>query len=135
VVKQKRKYLKKNKLFIEKDNITIEKGGLGQNQVPEEEVLVKPTRKYVKKGKMLNADTATQVPNNEEFSPSSPEYVIEGVGPGIEEEEVGKRNLDDKIRERSKKFEHVFVSGFVSRPLLMRIVADNKLEQHGNRRS
>jgi hypothetical protein len=105
--------------------------------VPEEEVVVKQTRKYVKKSKVLNADKATQAPNNEEFSPSSPEYVIEGVGPGMEEEEeeLRKRDLDDKIRERSKKFEHVFVSGFVSRPLLMRIVADNKLEQHGNRRS
>jgi hypothetical protein len=97
--------------------------------VPEEEALVNQTRKYVKKSKVLNADKATQAPNNEEFSPSSPENVIEGVGPGCEEEEEeveGKRDLDDKIRERSKKFEHVFVSGFVSRPLFIRLVADNK---------
>lgn len=103
--------------------------------MPEEEVVVKQTRKYVKKSKVLNAAKATQAPNNEEFSPSTPEYETEGVASDIEEIEIGKRDLDDKNRERRKKFEHVFVSGFVSRLLFMHVVADNKLEQHGNRRS
>ena len=125
-VKQKRKYVWKNKLFIEKDSIEIEEGGFGQNQAIEEEVLVKQKRKYVKKSKVPNAVKATQAPNNEEITPSSRDQEIGGLVPSIEEEEVGERDLDNRRRKRGKKFEHVFISGFVSRPLFMRIVADNK---------
>jgi hypothetical protein len=131
VVKQKRKYVRKNNQSIEKDDIEIEEGGFGQNQVIEEEVLVKQKRKYVKKSKVPNAVKATQAPNNEEITPSSPDQEIGGLVPSIEEE-VGERDLDNRRRTRGKKFEHVFISGFVSRPLFMRIVADSKLEQHSD---
>jgi hypothetical protein len=129
-VKQKRKYVKKNRLFVEKDNIEVKKGGFGQNQVIEGEMAVKQKRKYVKRSKVPIAANAIQAPNEEEFSQSRPDHEIGGAAPGIEEEEAGKRDLDDQKRKRGRKFEHVFINGLVSRPLFTRIVVDHKLEHH-----
>ncbi len=113
-VKQKRKYIKKNKLFIEKENIEIEEGGFGQNQAMEEEVLVKQKRKYVKKSKVPIALKARQAPNNEEITPPSPDQQVGGLVPSIEEEAGEERDLDNRRRKRGNKFDHVFISGFVS---------------------